>query len=336
MNRDRQNLFLGIDGGQSHTEAVIADDRGNILGRGLGGPSNHAERPGGRERLRSAVTDSAGEALRRFRTSEFDGISSREALRQVEFAAAHCGMTGGADFKQEIIDKILNARHLIVAHDAPAALYGATGGKPGIVAIAGTGSVVYGENASGDSAQIGGLGYVFSDEGSGFWLAAQAIRLAIKEKDGLVGDYGLQKLVLDFFNVGSVRELTSEFYNEIVTRDEIARFATAVAAAAENGNAVLADQMRAGCGFLGEAINSAAARLNFGDAVTVTGVGGMFRSGLMKEYFADAVQNKLPGAKIVTPRFGPAVGSLLLAYRAAGIAVDERILTSLESSIDNE
>ncbi|MBA3335556.1 MAG: hypothetical protein H0T08_08110 [Acidobacteria bacterium] len=41
-------IFLGVDGGQSHTDALIADESGTILGRGLGGASNHAEHPGGR------------------------------------------------------------------------------------------------------------------------------------------------------------------------------------------------------------------------------------------------------------------------------------------------
>ena len=55
---------MGIDGGQSHTEAIIADENGIILGRGLGGASNHAEIPGGRERLENAIKDSVGEALK--------------------------------------------------------------------------------------------------------------------------------------------------------------------------------------------------------------------------------------------------------------------------------
>lgn len=336
MTRDLPNLFLGIDGGQSHTEAVVADEHGNVLGRGLGGPSNHAERPGGRERLRAAVTDSAAGALRHLKIGGQGGATSTEILQHVEFAAAHCAMTGGADFKQEIVGKIINTPRLAVAHDAPAALYGATGGKPGIIAIAGTGSVVYGENAGGESAQVGGLGYVFSDEGSGFWLAAQAIRLAIKEQDGLIVNAGLQDLVLEFFDVGAIRDLTSEFYNEIVTRDEIAKFAVVVAHAAENGNEVLAAQIIVGCQYLADAIRVAANRLKFEEPFAVAGVGGMFRGNLMSKCFAEAIKNSVPNANIYKPRFGPAVGALLLAYRESGIAVEEEILTNLARSIEND
>ena len=58
IQNPQSEIFLGIDGGQSHTEAVIADGGGNILGRGIGGASNHAEVPGGRLRLQKAIGDS--------------------------------------------------------------------------------------------------------------------------------------------------------------------------------------------------------------------------------------------------------------------------------------
>jgi N-acetylglucosamine kinase-like BadF-type ATPase len=58
-------IFLGVDGGQSHTEAIAADEAGRILGRGFGGASNHAEQPGGRERLRNAILESVGAALKK-------------------------------------------------------------------------------------------------------------------------------------------------------------------------------------------------------------------------------------------------------------------------------
>ena len=42
-------LFLGIDGGQSTTTAVIGDDSGRILGSGRGGPCNHVGSAEGRK-----------------------------------------------------------------------------------------------------------------------------------------------------------------------------------------------------------------------------------------------------------------------------------------------
>ena len=129
----KSKMFLGVDGGQSHTEAVVADAEGNILGRGNGGASNHAEQPGGRERLKKAVIKSVGEALR-IPNSKFQIPDAGFQIPDL-FASAHFGMTGGADYKKEIIGEIIRAEHLKVGHDAPSALFGATAGKPGIVVI---------------------------------------------------------------------------------------------------------------------------------------------------------------------------------------------------------
>ncbi len=326
----KSKMFLGVDGGQSHTEAVVADAEGNILGRGNGGASNHAEQPGGRERLKKAVIESVGEALR-ILNSKFQIPDAGFQIPDL-FASAHFGMTGGADYKKEIIGEIIRAGYLTVGHDAPSALFGATAGKPGIVVIAGTGSVIYGENGQSETVQIGGLGFLFSDEGSGFWLAAQTIRLAIKERDGLIENAGLEKLTLGFFKVKQIRDLTTAFYNEKISRDEIAALAKPAHEAAENGNAVLQNQIRFGAGILVESVVSAAGKLKLAGQFPVAGVGGMFRAALLKKYFAELLKEKVSQAKLVEPVFGAAIGALLLAYRQANVEITERLLSNLENS----
>ena len=321
MTQD-SSLFLGVDGGQSHTEAVVADEFGNIFGFGLGGASNHAEIPGGRERLRNAVLESVSVALR----------ITKDERRITNFQSAHFGMTGGADYKEEIIREIINAEILTVGHDAPTALASGTGGKCGIVIISGTGSAIYGENENGEKARAGGLGYLFSDEGSGFWLATQTIRLAIKEQDGVIENASLEKLVLDYFKVAKIRDLTTPFYNGKVSRDEIASFARTVHDFANNGNEVLREQIKYGANCLVENVASVANRLQFVDTFDVVGVGGMFQGELMREYFIEIMAEKLPNAKFTKPRFKPAVGALLLAYRNAKIELSEQLLLNLEKT----
>lgn len=319
----KSKIYLGVDGGQSHTEAVVADENGFVLGRGSGGASNHAEHPGGRERLRNAILESAGKALQ---------TADLPAIERIVFASAHFGMTGGADFKKEIIGEIIRAEYLTVEHDAPTALFGATAGTPGIVVISGTGAVVYGENESGETAQIGGLGYLFSDEGSGFWLAAQTVRLAIKEQDGLIAPAGLEKLVLDFFGRKKIREVTNDFYFAKISRDDLARFARAAADAAAAGNITIQNQIESGARVLVESVGSAARRLNFAGYFPVAAVGGMFRGALLKKHFTEILKRKISGAVFTEPRFNPAIGALLVAYRQANVKIDHALLTNLEKS----
>ena len=323
IGSSKSRIFLGVDGGQSHTEALIANEHGTVLGRGQGGASNHAEQPGGRERLRKAIFSSVGEALTQ---------ANLPKLNEVVFTSAHFGMTGGADYKEEIIGEIVNAELFTVDHDAPTALFGASAGKPGIIVIAGTGSVVYGENEHGETTKIGGLGYLFSDEGSGFWLALQTIRLAIKEQDGLIPQSGLEQLVLNFFGRKKIREVTNDFYFEKMSRDDLASFAKKAHQAAESGNIILQDQINFGANVLVDSVCSAAKRLGFENDFPVAGIGGMFRAVLMKKYFSESLQEKITKAILIKPRFNPAIGALLLAFCQAGIEINEDLLTNLEKS----
>lgn len=316
-------VFLGVDGGQSHTEAIIADGRGNVLGRGTGGASNHAEIPGGRERLVNAVKDSVGAALK---------SADLPPVDEIIFRSAHCGMTGGAIYKEEIIGAIVKAQDFSVGHDAPTALFGATAGRPGVVVIAGTGSVVFGVSETSETARAGGLGYLFSDEGSGFWLAAQMIRLAIKEQDNLLESRGILSLVLDFFKRTEIRQITDDFYNGKVSRDEIASLAKQAHEAAAAGNQAIREQIFYGAGVLTESVNSVACRLKFQSNFPVAGVGGMFRAPLMNEYFKNSLAETVPQAEFVKPRFGPAIGALLLAFRQARIEISEDLLNNLEQT----
>ena len=162
-------LFLGIDGGQSGTEAVIGDASGRILGRGSAGPCNHVGAAEGRAKLTRAVTESLGAAL------AAAGLNGEG----IQLEAACCGMSGGPDDKREILAELLPAGRLEVVTDAHIALTGALAGFPGAIVIAGTGSIALAETAGGRTARAGGWGYVFGDEGGAFDLVRQALRAAL-------------------------------------------------------------------------------------------------------------------------------------------------------------
>lgn len=321
-------LFLGIDGGQSHTEAVIADRNGNILGTGFGGALDHGNLPEGRTRLKNAINDSVNEALLKA------GFSN---IENAIFVSAHCGLTGGADYKEEIVRELIKAENLVVAHDALTALFGATGGKAGIVVIAGTGSIVFGINEHGKTARAGGLGYIFSDEGGGFWLALEMIKLAVKEQDGLIQDFGLQNLVLDYFGVSKIRELTNNFYNGKISRDKIASFAKTISDKAETGDMVCTNQIMVGISHLLESVVAVAKNLDFeGKSFIVSAIGGMFQSKILKQNFIELLNAVVPNAEFCEPKFPPPIGALFLAYQNSNIEITDQILTNLKTNYERE
>src|SRR3984957_4662750 len=133
--------FLGVDGGQSSTTALIGDDTGRALGGGCGGPGNHAGASGGRTRFIDAVQSSLRAACLQA------GLASG-----VRFRSACLGFSGGPADKASILDELLVSDRILVTDDAVIALAGATAGEPGIVVIAGTGPIQLARKAGGGTA----------------------------------------------------------------------------------------------------------------------------------------------------------------------------------------
>src|SRR3989442_14722815 len=145
-------VFLGVDGGQSTTKAVLADEHTNILAQATGGPSDHTEEPCGRERFEQVIQT----LIRSVLTSAKAPLTENE-----EFAAACFGMTGETEIKRQILERIVKAQHLSVVHDSVNALMGATAGEAGVIVIARTGSAARGVDFRGKHVRVGGWGDVF-------------------------------------------------------------------------------------------------------------------------------------------------------------------------------
>lgn len=70
-----------------------------------------------------------------------------------------------------------------IVGDVEVAFEDALGAGPGVIVIAGTGSIAYGRNSKGETARAGGWGYAVSDEGSGHWIGVEAVRAALRVHD---------------------------------------------------------------------------------------------------------------------------------------------------------
>jgi N-acetylglucosamine kinase-like BadF-type ATPase len=315
-------LFLGVDGGQSHTEAVVADVDGRVLGRGHGGPSNHVEAPGGRERLTRAVIESVGGAL---------AAAGLGQMASTRFTAAHFAMTGEADFKHDIVASVVQADRLDVSHDAPAALAGATAGRAGIVVIAGTGCVAYGENAAGQSMRCGGFGFVFGDEGGAFGLARDTSRACMRALDRGMPPTPLVHTLCARFGVDDLRLMPMRFYNAKLSRDEVAAAARDVLEAAEQGDALAMGAVEAGVASLVDLVHAVARALHM-EAPDVRRAGGLFGNARWQATFDAQLAQELPRAIPAAPQLGPSEGAVLLALRAASVAITPGIVARLEDA----
>ena len=165
-------LFLGLDGGQSSTIAVVGDETGRIIGMGQDGPCNHVKSAEeGREKFVSVIGGCIAKALANL---------DREGAR-FTFEAACLGFSGGPADKKAILEEMLSVKKLMVTTDALIALTAAHAGGPGCITIAGTGNIAFARNAEGKVRRAGGWGYIFGDEGAGFDLTRQALRAALRQ-----------------------------------------------------------------------------------------------------------------------------------------------------------
>ena len=300
-------LFLGVDGGQSSTTALIGDETGRVLGTGTGGPCNHVGTAEGRLKLTRAVNESVSAAC------TDAGLDHSQAY----FEAACFGMSGGPDDKEAILSEILLAKKLLVTHDALIALLGATAGEPGVVTIAGTGSIAFGRNAGSETARAGGWGFVFGDEGSGFDIVRQAVRAALRYEEGWGPKTALQTMLLQATGAANVNEAMHRLYTDEWPRPRAASLAKLVNSVAVEGDTVARDILLSAAQQLAMLAGTVRRRLfQPGDAVTVCYIGGVFESRILFERFRQLVELD-ENSRCQPPRYGPAAGALLEAYRAA-------------------
>jgi N-acetylglucosamine kinase-like BadF-type ATPase len=302
-------LFLGVDGGQSSTTALIGDETGRVVGFGRGGPCNHVGAAEGRAKFLNAIGGCMGEALRQAGT---------ESPR---FEAACLGFSGGPADKEALVRELLSADHLFVTHDALIAQAGACGGEPGLITIAGTGSISFGRNAKGRTARAGGWGYIFGDEGGAFDIVRQALRAALRLEEGWGPGTSLRAMLLAATGAASANELMHAFYTTEWPRPRVAKLSKLVDDAAREGDAAARLILDHAAQQLSWIANGVREQLFEDDEpARIAYIGGVFRSEYLLDQFRIQMEVSDPANRFGPPQHGPAAGALMEAYRIAGVS----------------
>jgi len=301
--------YLGVDGGASKTAALVTDDTGRPLGDGIAGPSNH---------LRVGIETAARNIERAVNKALVTAdVASREIIW------TYCGIAG-ADHpahRQEVVDSLsvfFPRGNFTVDNDARIALTGAIGFGPGVVVIAGTGSVAVGRNAAGDEARAGGWGPIVGDEGSGYAIARAGLAAVLRAHDGR-GPATLMTELLKRDYAMTPPDLPRFVYAQTTHADDIARVGKLVIDAAENGDALAMEIVTRSGGELGRAVLAVAQRLGLTSSdFPVAYVGGAFNAGeTLIAPMRTAVLAEAPNARIGPPAHTPVEGAAQMAIRAA-------------------
>ena len=301
-----QNSVVGVDGGGTKTEAVIIDANQKVVGKGLAGPSNP---------LRVGIAAAAG-AVR----EAIDHACASAKMRRNDLIAAQIGLAGAR--RRELRERMretltpLGVGEIEVVTDAEIALYGATDGAPGLVVIAGTGSICCGINARRKRFCAGGWGPIAGDEGGGAWLARRALRAVAYASDGRGPDTALTDLACAYFHVTSADDLTTAIYAPSITNERLAGFGRDVVDAAKANDEVALRIVADGGTELGMSAVAVIRRLQMErDRFQIAHVGRVFESAgdLMLDTLRAEVRKVAPRAYFEPPHFAPAEAAARMA-----------------------
>ena len=253
-----------------------------------------------------------------------------------EFLASRLGVAGTdkSRLRQELMDGMRGSfGDTAIASDAASALAGGTGCRPGVVVIAGTGSIAYGENRLGETARAGGWGWRLGDEGSGYTIGLKAIMAALRAHDGRGPETLLKRKIVAHLGLDSIDGIIDWVYEPGREPRDIAYLVPLVREAEAVGDDPAALVMAEAGAELGLVVNAVIRRLGLTGGFPVSLNGGVFKqpSGYIMA-FEEVVRREAPECALIRPRMPPLLGSGLLALKSIGVAVDEALLMRVEKS----
>ena len=302
-------IFLGIDGGGSKTSCLIGDET-SILGAGTAGGSNPVRV--GEEQACEALAAAIRQAC----------AVANVTPSQIKQVCV--GLAGAA--RPEISGPVrrciaeLVPGGIDVLGDMVIALEAAFGGGPGVIVIAGTGSIAYGRNSKGQTARAGGWGFAISDEGSGHWIGRTAVAAtvrAIDMDDAEATNQSLLESLMKFWQV-KTREQLVVVANATPPPDFAALFPE-VLSSANHGDRIALDVLTQAGTELASVARTVITRLfaNVG-TLSVAMSGGVFSSSpLVRQVFYNRLRSEYPDAVINPGVIEPVRGALALARKGA-------------------
>ena len=298
---------LGIDAGGTKTVCLLADDQGNVVAEARGG---------------GASLQAAGELeVEKVLHEVMDAAVGDRDVRPAAICLGIAGVDRPGDTAtvRGIMRRIGFKAQTLVVNDALVALVAGAGDAPGVVVVAGTGSIAYGRDGSGRAARAGGWGYLLGDEGGGFWIGRAALTAIVRQFDGRGPATLLTPMILDHLGLSTPNELIHEIYYRDVHRHIIADIAGLVQSAMDQRDAIAAEILARAGSELASAAASVISRLEMrGDAFPTVLAGGIFRG---VPWLVGDVTRRLseaaPRTHVRPLDVEPATGAVRLALAAA-------------------
>jgi N-acetylglucosamine kinase-like BadF-type ATPase len=296
-------FYLGIDGGGSKTACVIGDET-TVLVRAVGGGSNPVRV--GERAARIALKSAVREVCRQAQITP-------EQIERTCIGIAGATVPQTRATVQKLLGELVSGK-ILIAGDMEIALHAALGDEPGVIVIAGTGSIAFGRDEAGRTARSGGWGYAISDEGSGHWIGRRAVAAVTRAHE--VGESGaLERGLMRVLKIDSFEELI-QIANATPAPNFAQLFPAVVAAADANDDYARMVLNDAGSELARLAANVAQRLWPETQTVRIAIAGGVFQhSALVRQAFHQVLQERRPRSSVSLDIVEPVYGALAMARR---------------------
>lgn len=300
--------YLGIDGGGTKTTCAVGNES-QLLAIATAGPSNIVRV--GESQARQSLQQSVRQAC------------SAAGITAAEISRTCAGGSGAAQPElAEIIRRSLAeilCTPIDVVGDMQIALEAAFDTGPGVMVIAGTGSIAYGRDKQGTTARAGGWGFAVGDEGSAHWIGREAVSAVLRAVDLSDAENYMQSsfavALFKSWGVTSFGDL-ARAANSIPPPDFAALFPAVSASSDDLANQVLSSAGRELASVAAVVIGRLFAK-DHSDCVPVAITGGVFRHApLVRQVFYNELRSLEPRAEVNPQVVEPVEGALRIARRA--------------------
>ncbi|MGA2978409.1 MAG: BadF/BadG/BcrA/BcrD ATPase family protein [Terriglobales bacterium] len=298
--------YLGIDGGGTKTRCILADET-TVLAKSMTGGCNivRVGQAQAREALHTAVRQVCTTAK-----------ISPDQIRAICVGAAGAARPEIAAAIRNILAELIpgSVQNIEVVGDTVIALEAAFGAGPGVIAIAGTGSIAYGRDAVGRTVRAGGWGFAVSDEGSGHWIGRRAVSAILSARDeGL--ETALTAMVLQTWKLTTIDELVQ--HANSTPPPDFPRLFPIVLRAADQADSIARELLSDAGAKLAELAAIVIRRLAPhapADMLPVAMTGSVFRqSACVRQVFYHALQTNFSGIDVRPDLANPVEGALARA-----------------------
>ena len=319
------SYVVGVDGGTTKTIALVADMRGRIRGAGRRGNSNWSGEDV--DVPMAVVVEAVREAL------------AQAGVRGEEVAAgAFC--LAGADWpedhtrRQDVLERAGIAKHVLIKNDSFGGLRAGTRRPFGVAIAVGTGTNTCAIAPDGREWAYGY--YIYGTGGGGGNIGNRVIRAVLREDDGRGPTTTLTPMVLSDLGYPTVEAMLRAIIAGQLPRCDVLSLCPLAFEAAYEGDEIAAEIIVEEGLIEAEYATGLIRRFGMQDLefdVVLSGSVFKGKGPLLIDTITQAIHRVAPRARVVRLNLEPAVGALLLAYDALGLAVSEHVYDTLGRSM---